>query len=183
MQLNQRMLLDCTTDEALLCPCCRKRYRPAGWTKCGTCGGSEPKMCTDCRQRPVKSGRKWCDECLGKSRASIDLPGEWRRRVDNSMSGLRQRARHNNIIEVATIGEVATLLKQQAFRCALSGVVLQPDRSAALGHKIPASAGGGYDVSNLFWITYDLNKLMGTRDVDSFVDLCGKVAGNYGKLR
>lgn len=96
------------------------------------------------------------------------------------MSSLRQRARYNGQDKAATITDVAQLVLDQQFRCALSGVVLQPDRSSVLGHKVAVVSGGSSEADNLFWITYEMNRLMGRMDVNQFIATCRRVASWAG---
>ena len=164
-----------------LCVSCRKRRRAQGVRQCEKCNRHSALQgsCHKCGV-PIKKRHTYCDACLsdGAAGVRIDLDPAWHKRVGNTMSGLRQRARHNNITTVATMGEVAALLKSQGYRCAMSGALLRPDRTTVLGHKTPASCGGGYDASNLFWITSEINRMMGTMDDKSFRRLCRDVAAH-----
>ena len=135
-----------------LCPCCRKREKIEGCSTCGRCG--------------------W-QPTLGNFRS--ELPEAWRRRVDSSMSGLRQRAKALHVPIVAKGTEICDLIIAQEFRCALSGAVLLPDRTSVLGHQVAASRGGSFQVENLFWITYEANRMMMDQSVDAFRLFCRAV--------
>lgn len=67
------------------------------------------------------------------------------------------------------------LLKEQKFRCALSGVKLLPE-TAALDHIIPVSRGGSDAIDNLQWVDCRINKMKGSMVLEEFLDLCSKVS-------
>jgi 5-methylcytosine-specific restriction endonuclease McrA len=70
------------------------------------------------------------------------------------------------------------ILQRQGFKCALSGVDLDPD-SASLDHIIPVSKGGSYDsADNLQIVTMEINRMKGALMNDEFVDLCRTVYKN-----
>lgn len=78
----------------------------------------------------------------------------------------RQTAKHSQLMQ---------LLKQQEFRCALSGEPLSPT-TARLDHKIAVSRGGSHQLSNLQWVTDEVNRAKGTMNNEEFVALCEGVA-------
>ena len=104
------------------------------------------------------------------------IPSEWRTKIGNTVSGLRQRARFRGEGKAAKETELATLIKMQEFKCGVSDVILKPDKTTQLGHIVPGSRGGKHDVSNLLWITKEMNRMMGQLSVDEFVSLCNQVA-------
>jgi 5-methylcytosine-specific restriction endonuclease McrA len=69
------------------------------------------------------------------------------------------------------------LLESQEFRCALTGEPLTPD-DATLDHRIPVSAGGQHDLSNVWWVHKDVNTAKGTMGCDEFVAMCKRVASH-----
>lgn len=71
--------------------------------------------------------------------------------------------------------DLKALLEMQGYRCALSGVRLEP-ATAELDHKIPLSRGGTNDLGNLQWLSRDVNRAKGTMDNEEFVKLCKKIA-------
>jgi hypothetical protein len=73
--------------------------------------------------------------------------------------------------------DLKKLLEMQGYRCALSGVRLEP-KNAELDHKIPLSRGGTNDLGNLQWLARDVNRAKGTMDNEEFIAMCrivGKV--------
>jgi 5-methylcytosine-specific restriction endonuclease McrA len=76
--------------------------------------------------------------------------------------------------ERATASDLMELLKKQNYKCALTGVSLTP-KNANLDHIFPRSQGGSDLPSNLQWILDDINKMKGSLDQNTFVELCGMV--------
>jgi 5-methylcytosine-specific restriction endonuclease McrA len=75
----------------------------------------------------------------------------------------------------ATAQELLRLIKDQEYRCQLSGVVLEP-YMAALDHKMPVSSGGSDALENLQWVSAAVNKAKGSMGQDEFITMCKRVA-------
>lgn len=78
-------------------------------------------------------------------------------------------------VKQATKGQLYQLIKDQDFRCALSGVKLEP-YFAALDHKTPISKGGSDLIKNLQWVSESINKAKGTMTNEEFIEMCRRVA-------
>ena len=74
--------------------------------------------------------------------------------------------------------DLKKLLEMQGYKCALTGVRLEP-KSAELDHKVPLSRGGTNDLANLQWLSREVNRAKGTMDSDEFIALCKRVAKGY----
>lgn len=153
------------------CVCCKKREAEY-WSKmCMSCAKSTRSnallICTQCGERPRrKSGVKQCQVCFdnwianGDTKALGKLDAEWRRRVNGSMSSLRQRSKALGQTEFATGSDVAQLIMDQDYRCRITGVRLEPDATSELAHIVPRSKGGCSLAENLMWVTKTANRLM-----------------------
>lgn len=71
----------------------------------------------------------------------------------------------------ASVAELTSKLKDQEYRCALSGIKLEPS-TCALDHIVPVSSGGSDLIDNLHWVSSDVNRAKGAMDVASFVAMC-----------
>lgn len=67
------------------------------------------------------------------------------------------------------------LLKKQQFKCALSGVDLEPE-DASLDHIVPFSRGGKHELSNLQIVHAAVNRMKGTLSQEEFIGWCNKIA-------
>jgi hypothetical protein len=67
------------------------------------------------------------------------------------------------------------LLRQQEFRCKLTGVELTP-RLSSLDHDDPRSLGGDDDITNLQIVLPCVNKAKGTMTTSQFVAMCHAVS-------
>lgn len=76
--------------------------------------------------------------------------------------------------QVATPAELMKLLKQQEYRCALTGEKLTPN-TAELDHKTPKSKGGEDSLPNLQWLDKTVNRMKGRMTVEEFVAVCKRV--------
>ena len=74
-----------------------------------------------------------------------------------------------------TIKDLMQLVENQAFRCALTGLEITPQRSS-LDHKEPLSLGGGDDVANLQVVLPVINRSKTTMSHAQFVSMCHAVA-------
>jgi hypothetical protein len=76
--------------------------------------------------------------------------------------------------EVATGAELMRLLKQQDYRCALTGEKLTPN-TAELDHKTPKSKGGEDTLDNLQWLDRTVNRMKGRLTTEEFIAICKRV--------
>jgi len=75
----------------------------------------------------------------------------------------------------ATRTQLIKLINEQEFRCALSGVELEPS-DATLDHIVPVSNGGDHSIDNLQVVNDTVNRMKGTLSNDDFIMWCRKVA-------
>lgn len=70
--------------------------------------------------------------------------------------------------------ELRNLIDRQQYRCALTGMELEPDIADA-DHIIPVSRGGDHSIENVQVVHRDVNQAKGTMTNDEFIQLCRKV--------
>lgn len=70
------------------------------------------------------------------------------------------------------------MIEEQQYRCAGTGVELQPEH-ASLDHKKPRSMGGSNDAVNLHIVHEAVNAAKGGLDWDDFVAMCHAVARTH----
>jgi 5-methylcytosine-specific restriction endonuclease McrA len=66
------------------------------------------------------------------------------------------------------------LLKEQRYRCALTGRALTPD-TTALDHEIPVSRGGTHSIGNAQALHKDVNRAKGTLTNEEFIQLATRL--------
>ena len=71
--------------------------------------------------------------------------------------------------------DLRKLLEVQGYKCALSGVRLEP-KNAELDHKVPLSRGGTNDLGNLQWLAKNVNRAKGTMDNEEFIAMCKQIS-------
>lgn len=180
------------------CGSCRKRPKEHGSKRCQSCNeaarrqrrvGPAPKpapQCSWCERlvdRRVEKGKRWgkvCSDCYrgrdGSEFAKL-LSIPWRAKIDSTVSGFRQRAKASGFKTWADRRELARLILDQDFKCALSGQELKPDKGTVLGHKVARAMGGTFEPGNLYWITREMNRWQGTMSEQELRKLAGRLAG------
>lgn len=76
---------------------------------------------------------------------------------------------------MASAKELRQMIERQGFKCAGSGIDLEPEH-ASLDHKKARSRGGGSGLDNLHIIHDVLNRAKGDLDWEDFVAMCHAVA-------
>jgi len=76
-----------------------------------------------------------------------------------------------------TIDDVADLLEEQMYQCALTGEPVALDKSSGSSGSLDRIDNSkGYTVNNIQITTKDINMLRGSFSVERFIELCRKVA-------
>lgn len=79
--------------------------------------------------------------------------------------------------EAVTQRSLFELIEAQKYRCALTGIALKPE-DAALDHCVPVSIGGEHVISNVQWVSAEVNTMKGQLTTERFVTLCRLVAAH-----
>lgn len=77
-----------------------------------------------------------------------------------------------------TTKKLRSLVESQDYRCALSGVDLEP-RDASLDHIVPVSCGGSHDMDNVQVVHQVINSCKRTLTSDQFISMCHAVARTH----
>ena len=75
--------------------------------------------------------------------------------------------------------QVGQLLEAQQYRCAYTGEKLIPGVNASIDHIIPRSRGGSDELSNLQWVTLQINKIKRDLTHDEFIAMCHNISCRY----
>jgi 5-methylcytosine-specific restriction endonuclease McrA len=156
-------------------------------------------VCTECGTRPVSSESVRCDFCRQRKRYeraarvaerrangictswSCKLPALagslcldcWFRRVATDTLGSRQ-----------SWAELKDLWLKQDGMCALTGSPLVPGaKRVALDHIVPKARGGGNEISNLRWVTFEVNRAKSDMLDEDFVEMCRRVVERRTECR
>jgi hypothetical protein len=70
--------------------------------------------------------------------------------------------------------EIAKLVESQEYRCALSGMELDP-ATAQLDHKYPVTLGGDHSIGNLQVVNKEINRAKGAMTNEDFIGMCRRV--------
>lgn len=77
--------------------------------------------------------------------------------------------------KTATREELRRLVEKQGYKCALSGVGLEPVTSE-IDHVVSVADGGGHGVDNLQVLHKVVNRMKGTMGNEEFIHWCRLVA-------
>jgi hypothetical protein len=80
----------------------------------------------------------------------------------------------SNAKGTVTVHGILHVIEQQDYRCALTGMLLEPE-DAALDHKTPISRGGKHTLDNIQVLNRDVNRAKSTLNNDEFIALCRQV--------
>ena len=79
-----------------------------------------------------------------------------------------------------TATQIWGLLEGQAFKCAMSGLPLEPE-TTSLDHKIPLARGGTHDIGNVWLVHQRINTAKGTLTTEEFVEMCREVVEHHAR--
>jgi len=78
-----------------------------------------------------------------------------------------------------TATSLMAMLIDQDYRCALSGVLLDPT-TATLDHKQSVSEGGEHEIGNVWFVHRDVNAAKSSMPLTAFIEMCLRVAKVHG---
>lgn len=113
------------------------------------------------------------------SRSLADLVGNEGVQQQHQGSVPEGKSRKGRAYSV-TARQLYEMLKQQEFRCSLTGRDLTP-QTAVVDHAVPLSRGGLHDIGNLVAIHAEVNTAKASMTTDEFVAMCVEVALESGK--
>lgn len=97
------------------------------------------------------------------------------------LSGARELRPQKNSEASVTAADLMKKIRNQNFKCALSGIKLTPE-NAQLDHIEPLSEGGTNAIDNLQWLDARVNKAKGTMSQDEFVDMCERICRKQSRM-
>ena len=86
----------------------------------------------------------------------------------------RKRAREN-LGNSELGGAIWGILNKQKYKCAYTGIDLEPGVNASLDHIIPKTKGGSNDLTNIQWIDKDVNIFKGGMMHAKFIEVIKKI--------
>ncbi len=91
--------------------------------------------------------------------------------------GIEQQTENEKKTRNATVtgNALFALVKGKGFRCALSGVEMQPD-DASVDHVVPLSKGGEHSMNNIAIIHMVVNRMKGDMNHAEFIRWCTLIA-------
>lgn len=162
------------------------RYRKSGHrvTKCRKCEVAYQRAAYEKDIDKIRDRKR-----LSMAQARVKDPERFRERArrfhQNNKERVNAKRRGHHVTRLfwtralkfkgVTAKDLARMWISQRGMCALSGIKL--GRSAQVDHKIPRARGGTSDLSNLRWVTAEVN--LAKRDLldDEFIAICKCIAG------
>ena len=157
----------------------QKRYEAGLCIWCETPRDSEAQLCKVCRER---QNAEWRTRRLTYKQNGICRCGKSGEIIGNEPMCRPCWFKRISIAIVRNISlaePLAHLFQEQGGHCVYSGEVLIPGDNASVDHKVPILKGGNNNITNLQWITKDINRMKGKLTHTEFVLLCAKVAHNH----
>lgn len=162
----------------------------------------EAGVCSRCCAKPAKTNRSYCDSCAAVRDARVrrnttariaagicvkckePLAGKSRYCIFHWMyhcacKGAWHKGRNQAGI-TASASELLELYIKQGKRCSYTGVRLIPGVNMSIDHIVPASRGGPGDISNLQWVTKQVNRMKTDLSDEEFVAMCQTIAERAG---
>ncbi len=72
-------------------------------------------------------------------------------------------------------GDLWVMLEKQNFKCAYSGISIEPGINASIDHMKPRSKGGLDTLDNLVWCDYNVNMMKRDLTAKDFIIFCRKI--------
>jgi CRISPR/Cas system Type II protein with McrA/HNH and RuvC-like nuclease domain len=73
--------------------------------------------------------------------------------------------------------QIMSMIKEQKFRCALTGRELTPETASA-DHIMPLSRDGDHSISNIWIVHHRVNTAKGTMTMEEFIEMCREVVSH-----
>ncbi|QDV53716.1 HNH endonuclease [Gimesia fumaroli] len=99
---------------------------------------------------------------------------KWSRWANNTAKNTNRRLRKMG--QKIKLQDLRDLIKAQDYRCALTGVELEPDTASA-DHIEPVAKGGTNEIDNIQILHHKVNAAKGTMSNIEFIEMCERVVG------
>lgn len=125
------------------------------------------------RYRAEAFSRGRCKKC----RSREHLPGKTQCRTC-----ILQRAARVHLGDKGRAGELEALLLAQCNRCGYTFREIDIGRGASVEHISPLSRtpDRAFDIGNLRWVHWEINRMKGTLTVEEFIQSCKEVLEGFG---
>jgi len=140
----------------------------------------EKAHCAECREKQRLSSLTRKSNRLARNccvRCGVSLP--------SGTTGQKCQKCWFNHIALVSLNDygkgdaIAQMFNEQQGRCAYTNEILIPAVNACIDHKLPRVRGGDSSISNIHWVTKDINRVKGTRTHEEFILICLQIAQKY----
>lgn len=143
-----------------------------------------PKYCATCGV-PVVYRRKYCSTCQIEAKRTRKQKAKKVRAVrlkQDDPVGYWYWVKAKKLRGGTSARDLAELMNKQGQRCVYSGEVLQlASDNTHLDHILPRSRGGSDHISNLQWITKQVNRMKSDLTHEEFIEACQQVVEHQKK--
>lgn len=187
-----------------LCPKCGEA-RDSANKSCTTCAKVHAERTKVSRnKRPSKGLCRSCPNSVEVGQLSCRSCKD---RINTATSGIRRRKKESNtclwcdlprtagsyctscwfkaaslkVFNTGSYGpDLERVFEAQGGECYYSGVPLIPGFNMSLDHQVPITKGGESEISNLRWVTIQINRVKNDLSHQEFVELCRAIMTKFG---
>lgn len=138
-------------------------------SKCKECISSEPVRPSKKKLYQERKDKHLCVKCgLPSLKTNVFCLDCW----FNDRASYRLKS-------ILRVSDLKKLWNDQDGKCFYTGEVLIPGENASIDHQIPRSKGGNDDITNLRWVTNQVNMIKSSLTHEQFLDFCKKISEKF----